>query len=32
MLDDLALKDFGLSRGDVMQESERPFWADPQPR
>jgi uncharacterized protein YjiS (DUF1127 family) len=29
MLDDVALKDLGLSRGDVMQESERPFWDDP---
>nr|WP_177326871.1 DUF1127 domain-containing protein [Pseudomonas sp. ML96] len=30
MLDEMALKDMGLSRGDVMQESERPFWDDPQ--
>ncbi|PTS86845.1 hypothetical protein DBR00_00080 [Pseudomonas sp. HMWF032] len=29
MLDDAALKDLGLSRADVMQESERPFWDDP---
>lgn len=29
MLDDTALKDLGLSRGDVMQEVERPFWDDP---
>jgi uncharacterized protein YjiS (DUF1127 family) len=29
MLDDLALKDLGLSRSDVLQESERPFWDDP---
>lgn len=29
MLDDVALKDLGLSRGDVLQESERPFWDDP---
>lgn len=29
MLDEHALKDIGLSRGDVMQESERPFWDDP---
>ncbi len=29
MLDEAALKDLGLSRGDVMQESERPFWDDP---
>jgi uncharacterized protein YjiS (DUF1127 family) len=32
MLDDAALKDIGLSRCDVMQESERPFWDDPQAR
>lgn len=30
MLDEMALKDMGLSRADVMQESERPFWDDPQ--
>lgn len=29
MLDEHALKDMGLSRADVMQESERPFWDDP---
>jgi uncharacterized protein YjiS (DUF1127 family) len=29
MLDETALKDLGLSRGDVMQEVERPFWDDP---
>jgi len=29
MLDDAALKDIGLSRGDILQESERPFWDDP---
>lgn len=29
MLDDAALKDLGLSRGDILQESERPFWDDP---
>jgi uncharacterized protein YjiS (DUF1127 family) len=29
VLDDVALKDLGLSRADVMQESERPFWSDP---
>ncbi|MDX5372577.1 MAG: DUF1127 domain-containing protein [Pseudomonadaceae bacterium] len=29
MLDDVALKDIGLSRGDILQESERPFWDDP---
>lgn len=29
MLDDAALKDMGLSRADVQQESERPFWDDP---
>ena len=28
MLDDAALKDLGLSRADVQQESERPFWDD----
>ncbi|MBB2497021.1 DUF1127 domain-containing protein [Aquipseudomonas ullengensis] len=28
-LDDSALKDIGLNRADVMQESERPFWDDP---
>lgn len=29
LLDDRALHDLGLSRADVMQESERPFWDDP---
>ncbi|QKE63588.1 DUF1127 domain-containing protein [Aquipseudomonas campi] len=29
MLDGHALKDLGLSRADVLQESERPFWDDP---
>ncbi|WAJ35616.1 DUF1127 domain-containing protein [Pseudomonas sp. GOM7] len=28
-LDMAALKDLGLSRADVIQESERPFWDDP---
>ena len=28
-LDDAALKDLGLSRADVLQEAERPFWDDP---
>lgn len=28
-LDDDALKDLGLSRADIYQESERPFWDDP---
>ena len=28
-LNDEALKDLGLSRADVLQESERPFWDDP---
>ncbi|WCD82772.1 DUF1127 domain-containing protein [Pseudomonas sp. TUM22785] len=28
-LSDAMLKDLGLTRGDVMQESERPFWDDP---
>ncbi|HWV10397.1 MAG TPA: DUF1127 domain-containing protein [Pseudomonas sp.] len=28
-LSDGALKDMGLSRADVLQESERPFWDDP---
>jgi uncharacterized protein YjiS (DUF1127 family) len=28
-LGEQALKDLGLSRADVMQESERPFWDDP---
>jgi len=29
MLDDATLKDLGLSRADVIQESERSFWDDP---
>lgn len=29
MLDESALKDIGLSRADAWQESERPFWDDP---
>ncbi|RRV07002.1 DUF1127 domain-containing protein [Pseudomonas sp. v388] len=28
-LSDEALRDLGLSRADIMQESERPFWDDP---
>ncbi|NQD95155.1 DUF1127 domain-containing protein [Pseudomonas sp. CrR25] len=28
-LSDAALKDIGLSRVDVLQEAERPFWDDP---
>jgi len=24
-----ALKDIGLSRADILEESERPFWDDP---
>ncbi|MGO4002666.1 DUF1127 domain-containing protein [Pseudomonas fluorescens] len=28
-LSDEALKDIGLSRADVEQESERHFWEDP---
>ncbi|WP_296255529.1 MULTISPECIES: DUF1127 domain-containing protein [unclassified Pseudomonas] len=28
-LSDDALKDIGLSRADVTQEIERPFWDDP---
>ncbi|MBC9251287.1 hypothetical protein A9179_13510 [Pseudomonas alcaligenes] len=28
-LDDAALKDMGLNRGDVLRETERPFWDDP---
>jgi len=28
-LSDAALKDIGLSRADVLLESERPFWDDP---
>lgn len=26
---DAMLKDLGLSRADVIRESERPFWDDP---
>ena len=29
LLDEHALHDLGLSRADVIQESERPFWDDP---
>ncbi|TDV70431.1 uncharacterized protein YjiS (DUF1127 family) [Pseudomonas sp. LP_7_YM] len=28
-LSDDALKDIGLSRADVYEETERPFWYDP---
>jgi uncharacterized protein YjiS (DUF1127 family) len=28
-MSDAALKDIGLSRADILQESERPFWDDP---
>jgi uncharacterized protein YjiS (DUF1127 family) len=28
-LSDDALKDIGLSRADIQQEAERPFWDDP---
>ena len=28
-LSDSALKDLGLSRADIHDESERPFWDDP---
>ena len=28
-LGDAALKDLGLSRADILQETERPFWDDP---
>jgi uncharacterized protein YjiS (DUF1127 family) len=28
-LNDAALKDMGLNRGDVFRETERPFWDDP---
>jgi uncharacterized protein YjiS (DUF1127 family) len=28
-LSDDALKDMGLSRADVYEEMERPFWDDP---
>nr|WP_184587012.1 DUF1127 domain-containing protein [Pseudomonas nitritireducens] len=27
-MSDEALKDIGLSRADIQQEVERPFWAD----
>lgn len=27
-LDDWVLKDIGLSRADVMRESDKPFWRD----
>jgi uncharacterized protein YjiS (DUF1127 family) len=32
MLSDGALKDLGLSRADIYQETERPFWHDPHKR
>jgi uncharacterized protein YjiS (DUF1127 family) len=28
-LSDAALKDLGLSRADIAQETQRPFWDDP---
>ncbi|PVZ09224.1 MULTISPECIES: DUF1127 domain-containing protein [unclassified Pseudomonas] len=28
-LSDAALKDLGLSRADIWEESERSFWDDP---
>lgn len=28
-LDERMLKDIGISRGDAMAESARPFWDDP---
>jgi uncharacterized protein YjiS (DUF1127 family) len=28
-LSDDALKDIGLSRADVLEETDRPFWDDP---
>ncbi|MCD5997089.1 DUF1127 domain-containing protein [Pseudomonas sp. CDFA 602] len=31
-MSDSALKDMGLSRVDVLQEYERPFWDDPMKR
>lgn len=31
-LSDEALKDLGLSRADVYQETERHFWVDPMKR
>jgi len=27
-LDDWVLKDIGLSRADVMRESDKPFWRE----
>ncbi|WP_397451975.1 DUF1127 domain-containing protein [Pseudomonas sp. NA-150] len=31
-LSDEALKDIGMSRADIQQETERPFWSDPMRR
>lgn len=31
-LGDAALKDLGLSRADIHNESDRPFWDDPMKR
>ena len=31
-MSDGALKDLGLSRADILQETERPFWDDPMRR
>jgi uncharacterized protein YjiS (DUF1127 family) len=28
-MNESALKDLGLSRADIQNESERPFWDDP---
>ncbi|MFJ4144603.1 DUF1127 domain-containing protein [Pseudomonas sp. NPDC089734] len=28
-MSDETLKDLGLSRADILRESERPFWDDP---
>ncbi|MFJ4343918.1 DUF1127 domain-containing protein [Pseudomonas sp. NPDC089401] len=28
-LSDATLHDLGLSRADILQEAERPFWDDP---
>ncbi|MCO7514926.1 DUF1127 domain-containing protein [Pseudomonas guariconensis] len=28
-LSDATLEDLGLSRADILRESERPFWDDP---
>ncbi|SDR96079.1 DUF1127 domain-containing protein [Pseudomonas oryzae] len=28
MLSDVALKDIGLSRADIWEETQRPFWDD----